>query len=41
MSERTKPAGITVPVWVEVFMDDENAPDLYIFSSKDLIAKLD
>ena len=36
-----KAGGKTVPVWIEVFMDDENAPDLYIFSSKDLIAKLD
>ena len=33
--------GKTVPVWIEVFMDDVNTPDLYIFSSKDLIAKLD
>ncbi len=35
-----KAGGKSVPVWIEVFMDDENAPDLYIFSSKDLIAKL-
>ncbi len=36
-----KVARKTVPVWIEVFMDDENAPDLYIFSSPELIGKLD
>jgi hypothetical protein len=33
--------GREVPLWIEIFMDDENAPDLCIFSSKNLIANLE
>jgi hypothetical protein len=36
-----KSGGKPAAIWIEVFMDDENAPDLAIFGPKDLIDKLD
>jgi hypothetical protein len=36
-----KVGGKAITMWVEVFCDDENAPDLYIFGPKELIEKID